>query len=188
MPNIGDIIRAEDLQDLLEQINNNSNNIIGELKYFGFSEVPEHCLMCDGSEISRETYSELFAKYGTTYGEGDGSTTFNIPDYRGAFLRCIGGNAAELGVEQEDAIRDITGSFCIRRSDSGSELISTTKGLLLGAFFSMPDRTLSSLWQSSISGGSRTIQQIGFKSSAVVPTANENRPINYAVNVCIIYE
>ena len=179
MPNVGDIIRAEDIK---------SGGFIGQIIEFPSNLIPSNTLLCDGSEISRETYSELFNVIGTIYGEGDGSTTFNIPDYRGAFLRCIGGNAAELGVEQEDAIRDITGSFCIRRSDSGSELISTTKGLLLGAFFSMPDRTLSALWQGSISGGSRTIQQIGFKSSAVVPTANENRPINYAVNVCIIYE
>ena len=39
--------------------------------------------MCDGSAVSRTTFSELFASIGTTYGTGDGSTTFNLPDLRG---------------------------------------------------------------------------------------------------------
>ena len=157
------------------------------LPYYGET-APPGTLACDGSEISREAYKELFAVLGTKAGAGDGATTFNLPDLRGMFIRGTGGNAAELGVEQEDAIRDITGSFCIRRSNSGSELISTTEGTLLGAFFSMPDNASGSLWQDSMSGGLRAVQQIGFKSSAVVPTANENRPVNVALLWCIIYE
>jgi len=42
--------------------------------------VPEGFLDCDGSAVSRTTYSALFAIIGTTYGSGDGSTTFNVPD------------------------------------------------------------------------------------------------------------
>lgn len=41
------------------------------------------CLLCDGSAVSRTTYAALFAAIGTTYGAGDGSTTFNVPDLRG---------------------------------------------------------------------------------------------------------
>ena len=47
-------------------------------------------LLCDGSAVSRTTYPALFASIGTTYGAGDGTTTFNLPDYRGAFLRGYG--------------------------------------------------------------------------------------------------
>lgn len=50
-------------------------------------------LECDGSAISRSTYAELFATMGITHGRGDGSTTFNIPDYRGRFLRGVDGAA-----------------------------------------------------------------------------------------------
>ena len=46
-------------------------------------------LLCDGSAVSRTQYAELFAAIGTTHGQGDGSTTFNIPDYRGRFLRGV---------------------------------------------------------------------------------------------------
>jgi microcystin-dependent protein len=50
---------------------------------FAGSSAPTGWLVCDGSAISRATYSALFAVIGTTYGAGNGSTTFNIPDLRG---------------------------------------------------------------------------------------------------------
>ena len=49
--------------------------------------VPTGWLACDGSAISRTTYADLFAEIGEEYGNGDGSTTFNIPDLRGEFIR-----------------------------------------------------------------------------------------------------
>jgi microcystin-dependent protein len=49
--------------------------------------VPTGYLECDSSAVSRTTYSDLFDKIGVMYGNGDGSTTFNLPDYRGKFLR-----------------------------------------------------------------------------------------------------
>jgi microcystin-dependent protein len=47
------------------------------------SSAPSGWLLCDGSAISRTTYSGLYGVIGTTYGTGDGSTTFNLPDTRG---------------------------------------------------------------------------------------------------------
>lgn len=44
-------------------------------------------LLCNGAPVSRTTYAALFAAVGAYYGNGDGSTTFNVPDYRGLFLR-----------------------------------------------------------------------------------------------------
>ena len=45
--------------------------------------LPDNCVWYEGAEVSRETYSLLFEKFGTTYGEGDGSTTFNLPNFVG---------------------------------------------------------------------------------------------------------
>lgn len=56
---------------------------VGTMLPYGSSETPDNWLSCDGSEVSRTTYSHLFAVIGTSYGEGDGSTTFNLPDKRG---------------------------------------------------------------------------------------------------------
>lgn len=57
---------------------------IGSMIPFGSQEnIPSNWKICDGSAISRETYAELFNIIGTSYGAGDGSTTFNLPDKRG---------------------------------------------------------------------------------------------------------
>jgi microcystin-dependent protein len=55
----------------------------GEIKMFPSSSAPAGWLIADGRAVSRTTYSQLFSVIGTTYGAGDGSTTFNLPDFRG---------------------------------------------------------------------------------------------------------
>ena len=55
--------------------------------YDASAAVPTGYLYCGGAAVSRTTYADLFALIGTTHGTGDGSTTFNLPDYRGRFLR-----------------------------------------------------------------------------------------------------
>lgn len=49
--------------------------------------VPSAFLYCDGTAVSRSTYANLFAAIGTSFGVGNGTTTFNVPNFRGAFLR-----------------------------------------------------------------------------------------------------
>lgn len=63
----------------------------GMMMPFGGSVAPVGFLICDGSAVSRETFSSLFTAIGTTWGAGDGSTTFNIPDTRGRVLIGAGG-------------------------------------------------------------------------------------------------
>lgn len=60
---------------------------IGRIEAYGRNNVPSGWLYCDGSAVSRTTYDTLFAHTGTSFGAGDGSTTFNLPDLRGEFLR-----------------------------------------------------------------------------------------------------
>jgi microcystin-dependent protein len=50
---------------------------------FAGATAPSGWLLCDGSAVSRTTYAQLFATIGTTFGVGDGATTFNVPDVRG---------------------------------------------------------------------------------------------------------
>lgn len=59
----------------------------GTIAPFGGGTVPAGWLLCDGSLVSRSTYSALFSAVGTVHGQGDGSSTFHLPDYRGRFLR-----------------------------------------------------------------------------------------------------
>jgi hypothetical protein len=59
----------------------------GAVDYFAMSTAPTGYIKANGAAISRSTYSALFAAIGTTFGNGNGSTTFNVPDLRGEFLR-----------------------------------------------------------------------------------------------------
>jgi microcystin-dependent protein len=59
----------------------------GTIAPFGGGTVPAGWLLCDGSTVSRTTFANLFLAVGTLHGQGDGSTTFHLPDYRGRFLR-----------------------------------------------------------------------------------------------------
>lgn len=56
---------------------------IGAISPYAGSTAPTNWLLCDGSAISRVTYADLFTAIGTTYGSGDGSTTFNLPNLKG---------------------------------------------------------------------------------------------------------
>ena len=71
----------------IETMKNEQAESIGDVYYRAVDDSPSHSLYCDGSAVSRTTYADLFAKIGTTYGAGDGSTTFNVPDLRGEFIR-----------------------------------------------------------------------------------------------------
>jgi len=66
----------------------------GEVKMFAgaAASAPPGWLACDGSPVSRATYAALFSAIGTTYGAGDGSTTFNLPDFRDRFA--VGGGTS----------------------------------------------------------------------------------------------
>ena len=57
--------------------------VVGSIFLFAGSTAPTGFLLCDGTAISRTTYSDLFDAIGTTYGTGDGSTTFNLPNLTG---------------------------------------------------------------------------------------------------------
>lgn len=57
----------------------------GTIAMFGGSSAPDGWLLCNGAAVSRSTYSDLFSAIGTTYGAGNGSTTFNLPDLAGKF-------------------------------------------------------------------------------------------------------
>lgn len=87
------------------------------MPYAGSSE-PSGWLFCSGNAVSRTTYSGLFSAIGTTYGPGDNSTTFNLPDLRG---RVIAGRD------------DMGGTAALRVTNSGSNANSGIAGTTLGA-------------------------------------------------------
>lgn len=70
--------------------------IPGEVKTYAGATAPFGYLLCQGQAVSRTTYASLFAVLNEIHGAGDGLTTFNLPDYRGRFLRgTASGSAAD---------------------------------------------------------------------------------------------
>lgn len=158
------------------------------LPFYGET-APPGTLACDGSEISRAAYDELFAVLGTKAGAGDGSTTFNLPDLRGQFVRGVGGNAAALGVAQGDAIRDIMGTLIFRGGGLDGNEPDVIYSSASGAF-SFQGAQLSEVTSSLVqTQASKTTQEVSFAVSYTgLPVADENRPTNTALLWCIIYE
>jgi len=65
----------------------------GSILMFAGSTAPDNWLLCDGTAVSRATYNKLFQAIGTTWGAGNGTTTFNLPDMRGAAPAGVGASA-----------------------------------------------------------------------------------------------
>lgn len=82
-PSVAEINKVTD--DNMNEIKNtiNTNTPVGSISLFAGATAPSGWLICDGSAISRTTYANLFSVIGTTYGVGNGSTTFNIPNLQG---------------------------------------------------------------------------------------------------------
>ena len=69
--------------------------IPGTIIAFGGAATPAGYLACQGQAVSRSQYADLYLAIGTTWGAGDGTTTFNLPDLRGLFLRGTGTNGTQ---------------------------------------------------------------------------------------------
>jgi len=154
-----------------------ASNTPGNVSAFAMSSAPSGWLKCNGAAISRTTYSALFASIGTTFGGGNGSTTFNLPDLRGEFIRgWDDGRGADsgrgFGSYQGDAIRNITGM--VKTANERNDHLNN------GAFYTNGTA-------SSGTGGGSLGRRVSFNVSRVVPTAADNRPRNRALLYCIKY-
>ena len=86
-----------------------TSNIVpsGALMPYAGTSAPTGFLLCDGSAVSRSTYATLFSAISTTYGSGDGSSTFNLPDLRG---RVVAGQD-DMGGASANRLTDQTGGL-----------------------------------------------------------------------------
>lgn len=99
---------------------------VGVVNALATETIPEGWLECNGAELSREIFSELFEKIGTTFGKGNNSTTFNLPDLRGKFIRGWDNNRGVdpnrvFGSSQEDELKEHIHKFRFKISDRASD-------------------------------------------------------------------
>lgn len=158
--------------------------------------IPVGWLLCDGRTVSRSEYINLYDAIGVAWGEGNGTTTFNLPDLRGMFLRGVsgesgndadankrtmlnenGGNTGNnVGSYQGDAIKNIKGTFT-----SGSMIPSENTGFVSRV------ETLGMGGGQEGDGWKSLTCKYTFDASAVVSVGSDNRPKNVYVNYIIKY-
>jgi microcystin-dependent protein len=123
----------------------------GAVFYFAANSAPSGYLEANGAAISRTTYAALFAVVGTTFGTGDGSTTFNLPDLRGEFLRgWDNGKGTDsgrtFGSFQADEFKSHTHAELYNTPSSGQDQAGSGSG----------DNDVTSSRQTGATGGAET--------------------------------
>lgn len=157
---------------------------IGGIMMWGTTSVPSGWLECAGQAVSRTTYANLFAVLGTTYGVGDGSTTFNLPDMRGEFVRGYDNgrgvdSGRTIGSSQAEDVPDHNHQW-YEEDDNGSSkrIDTTTAGGAASTFDS--DGTAKAMNSYELYGDCWTSSQLDFGTG-------ENRPRNVALMFIIKY-
>ena len=153
--------------DIRERLNaiEIASNATGAVVWFAGSIPPEGYLACNGAAVSRTSYVALFAVLGTTFGEGDGETTFALPDLRD---RVAWGGTA-VGQVKNAGLPNITGSFpTMYMNDkydvppSGvfeiGDVVNTTNNGTWADIFGYRYVTMNASLASSIYGASITVQ------------------------------
>ena len=100
--------------------------LTGTIIDFAGSSAPAGYLVCDGSAVSRDTYAALFAAIGTTWGPGDGSSTFNLPNLQGRFRWGAGGDRSVGNVGGEEEVALNTSHMPVHTHSDGT--LATTSG------------------------------------------------------------
>ena len=97
------------------------SNPVGTIIAVAYTGVPEGYMHCNGAAVSRTTYANLFSKIGTTYGAGDGSTTFNLPNTVGKFLE----GGVEAGTYYAAGLPNITGNISAFKSSISGAFVGS---------------------------------------------------------------
>ena len=160
---------------------NNSVTLVptGAVMPFAMNSAPSGWLAANGAAVSRATFSTLFVAIGTTYGTGDGSTTFNLPDLRGYFVRGAGTNtdgtaSGTFGQKQGDAYPSHNHGFSDYYQSTGA-LVTAAPKIQDGG-----DNTYSVVIGGGGESGSHTTGVTDHQGSGT-----ETRPDNIALLYCI---
>ena len=169
----------------------------GSIIAYTMATAPIGWFVCDGSAVNRRQYQALFDVIGTTFGTGDGQFTFNLPDYRGAFLRGTGTGPNEINSgpainsAQDDAIKEHTHGVTVydpghahTQTSSNDDFNNNSGAYPSGnpnpsyAQYDSGTRTWTNTINSNLTGITVTIGNTG---------STETRPYNYGVVWLIKY-
>ena len=149
----------------------------GDIKIQTTSTIPSGWLLCNGAVISRSTFSNLFTKIGTTYGLGDGSTTFNIPDLRDRYI--IGADTNALGTKIAEQLPNIRGKLDFKPSAMSNK---DSSGALSGTTFNSSNASLDVL---TATGLKNYLNFNANTSSSIYTDSGKVHPLSLALNFII---
>lgn len=143
--------------------------VVGAVVAFAGSTSPDGWLLCDGSAVSRTDYVALFAVIGTTYGSGDGSTTFNLPNLTDKFIQ---GNSTS-GTVKNAGLPNITGSIQSRFDNGGyyTGFLSNN-----GAFYADGAEGETAARGTGSSGGGKVLRIDASRSSSIYGSSTTVQP------------
>jgi microcystin-dependent protein len=147
----------------------------GAVQAFAMNSAPAGWLEADGSNVNRTTYAALFSAISTTYGAGDGSTTFALPDLRGIFVRGSG--------SQEISGTTYSKSFATKERDAFQAHKHTLR--TRSSFGGDTDYVSREAGGTTIVTANAMVGYAEDGSSGTPRTANETRPANIALLYCI---
>lgn len=162
----------------------------GMVAAFAMPTAPAQWLACNGQAVSRTEYPNLFAAIGTMYGPGDGSTTFNLPDYRGYFLR---GWDNGRGADPDAASRTHRGDGTVGDSvgtEQGYDIQSHRHDFYVGhtsAGYGHVNSQNQIALADNAGGRGLKSSRGGAQDIIALSGGNETRPQNISVLYCIKY-
>lgn len=161
---------------------------VGTIFAFAGNNIPTGYLPCNGSAISRTTYANLFAVIGTTYGAGNGSTTFNLPNLNnGSFLE--GSNTVGTVKSASASVPDHYHAFGYNNTNNGGRFIATNETKT----YYLPNNVGFRAWNGSGGGGryeSNTATAAQANMVTSLPTTDTRvtvQPKSVTVKFCIKY-
>lgn len=156
---------------------------VGDYKISAMKEDHDNWLLCDGKEVSRTEYAELFALIGTTCGAGNGTTTFNIPDFRNKTMWGADGN---LNQTLTSGLPNISGSLEVR-----SHSVEANPGAIIATdgtfrkYIKNGSKTMSCIASGGTSSSTDTVNFLASRSNAIYGSSTIVQPPAVCVNVFI---
>jgi microcystin-dependent protein len=173
----GSVLRSSDinanfatLKSAIESID--SSAPAGAIVAYSGTVAPSGWLLCNGQSVSRTTYAGLYTVIGNSFGSGDGSTTFHLPDFRGRFLRGLDGTA---NIDPDKATRTAM--------NTGGNVGNNLGSVQADDFKSHTHGYTTNSWTDNDQDGSGPGNGMGWPSGQSVGATggNETRPVNVYV-------
>ena len=168
------------VKKVLNWLKSNSNSVaVGTVIAVAGKTIPDGYLLCNGAAVSRSAYTNLFQAIGTTYGRGDGSTTFNLPDLNYRFVEGTV-TANNVGTKKPAGLPNITGKVMLGNYPL---LTSEHEGAFFGSDYGVADKH----GQDSINNVPTTFSIDASRSSAVYGKSRTVQPASLCLLHCIKY-